>query len=241
MSEYNNEQQNVYEFYSAPRLNQKKPYVTYALIAANLLMYIIMTVVGRIFDWNQNMQLFLFGAKVNVLIDMGQYWRLVTCMFLHAGMMHLLCNCYAIFVYGPIVEKFFGRVGFLVIYFIAGITGSLLSYMISPNAAVGASGAIFGLMGCLFYFRGKYPYLFKQIFGVRLFAVLAINLLIGFSQAGIDNYGHIGGFAGGYAAAFLTGLYKEDVSKKKRITIGAVMVLILTGCLAAKRIIIYGW
>ncbi len=242
MSEYNNyDPQGAYGFYSAPQMNTKRPYVTYVLIGINLLVYAIMTLVGYLNEWNQSLQLVYFGAKVNILIDIGQYWRLVTCMFLHVGPMHLICNCYALFVYGPLVERLFGKVRLLVIYFVAGITGSLLSYMISPNPAAGASGAIFGLIGCMFYFRQKYPDIFKRVFGMRLFAVLAINLAIGFLQPGIDNFGHIGGFAGGFAAAYLTGLYKENISKKQRYMIAAAMILVLTGCLAVKRYMLFGF
>ena len=145
MSEYNYRGQydNPYYEDTRPKFNMQQPVVTYTLIAVNVLIYAIMTLVGQLKGWNQNEQLINFGAKVNLYIDNGQYWRLITCMFLHVGIVHLLCNCYAIYIYGPIVERLYGRARYLAIYFISGLMGSLLSYLLSPAASAGASGAIF--------------------------------------------------------------------------------------------------
>ena len=107
--------------------------------------------------------------------------------------------------------------------------GSLLSYLLSPAASAGASGAIFGLIGCMFYFRKRHKDLFKRIFGW--------NLFLGFAQSGIDNFGHIGGFIGGFIAAHLVGLYGEKVNTSKRVAAGLVLVFLFTGCFALKRVI----
>ena len=239
MSEYNYRGQydNPYYEDTSPKFNMQKPVVTYTLIAVNVLIYAIMTIVGQLKGWNQNEQLFYFGAKVNLYIDNGQYWRLITCMFLHVGIVHLLCNCYAIYIYGPIVERLYGRARYLAIYFISGLMGSLLSYLLSPAASAGASGAIFGLIGCMFYFRKRHKDLFKRIFGWNLFLVLGLNLFLGFAQSGIDNFGHIGGFIGGFIAAHLVGLYGEKVNTSKRVAAGLVLVFLFTGCFALKRVI----
>lgn len=218
--------------FSAPRVNTKKTMVTYIIIAVNILIYAIMTVLEYVFHVDQNLLLIIFGAKVNSLIDAGQIWRLASCMFLHLGIPHLLCNCYAIYVYGPIVEKLYGRWRFILIYFISGLSGSILSYAFSPTASVGASGAIFGLIGCMFYFRERYPDIFKRIFGKTLFIVLGVNLMLGFIQSGIDNYGHIGGFLGGFVSSWGIGLLGENIKGTKRITVFVVLVLILSGCVA---------
>ena len=105
-----------------------------------------MSFIGTVFGLDLYYQLLYFGAKINHLIVQGQYWRLFTAMFLHIGIMHLFFNSYALYVYGSVVEKLFGRIRFVLIYTIAGLTGSLLSFLLSRNPAVGASGAIFGLM-----------------------------------------------------------------------------------------------
>ena len=135
--------------------------------------------------WNQSLQLFYFGAKVNELVVQGEYWRLFTAMFLHIGLLHLFFNSYALYLYGPAVEKLFGKVKFLVIYIVSGLMGSLLSYLFSPNPAAGASGAIFGLMGSLLYFRKEKRNLFQRIFGPGLLMIIGINLMYGFIQPGM--------------------------------------------------------
>lgn len=223
------------DYYVAPRVNMKKPIVTYFLIAVNVLVYVAMTILQYAFHLDQNLLLFVFGAKVNALIDAGQVWRLISCMFLHSGIAHLLCNCYAIYIYGPIVERLYGRWRFILIYFISGLSGSILSYAFSPIASVGASGAIFGLIGCMFYFRERHPEIFKRIFGRTLFIVLGINLILGFIQTGIDIYGHIGGFLGGFISSWGIGLLGEKVKISKRAAVFIILLMILTGCVALGR------
>lgn len=227
MSQYENVEYKPY-----PHINTKRPVFTWAIIAINLLLYALMAIASLVFKVDSDILLILFGAKVNEFIDVGQVWRLLTCTFLHVGIAHLLCNCYAIFVYGPIVERLYGRTKFVIIYLISGIAGSVLSYSFSTAPSVGASGAIFGLIGCMFYFREKHPELFAMVFGKRLFAVLGINLLLGFIQPGIDIYGHIGGFLGGFLASWITGLYKESVKASKRGYVVLLLILLLTGCVA---------
>lgn len=201
------------------RLDVKPPYVTYTILGLNVAVWLLMSFIGTVFDINLNYQLIYFGAKVNELIAAGQYWRLFTAMFLHVGVMHLLFNSYALYVYGPIVEKLYGKIRFAVIYILSGVIGSLFSYLFSPNPAAGASGAIFGLMGSLLYFRKRNRHLFQRIFGPGLFIVIAMNLLLGFIQPGIDNWGHIGGLIGGFLAANGVGLYRERKLSKDKITV----------------------
>src|SRR5690554_2793697 len=186
------------------------PYVTYVLLGLNVFAYILMTITGIIFGWDLNEQLFVLGAKVNELIAHGQYWRLFTAMFLHVGLIHLFFNSYALYIYGPIVEKLFGKTRFALIYIGSGLYGSLSSYLFSSNPAAGASGAIFGLMGSLLYFRQRKKDTFRRIFGPQLIIIILINLFYGSVQPSIDNWGHIGGLVGGYLIANSLGLYKED-------------------------------
>lgn len=202
------------------------PYVTYALLGLNIAAYILMTIVGMIFGWDLNEQLFVLGAKVNVLIAHGQYWRLFTAMFLHVGLIHLFFNSYALYIYGPIVEKLYGKARFALIYIISGLFGSLFSYLLSSNAAAGASGAIFGLMGSLLYFRQRRKDTFKRIFGPQLIIIILINLFYGSMQPGIDNWGHIGGLVGGFLIGNGVGLYKEDGLNAKRVLIWLVAIVV---------------
>ena len=186
-----------------------------------------MSLVGLFMGWSQSQQLYYFGAKVNVLIAQGEYWRLLTPMFLHVGLAHLFFNSYALYIYGPAVERLFGRIKFILVYLVSGLVGSLLSYLLSPNNAAGASGAIFGLMGSLLYFRKEKRNLFQRVFGPGLLMIIGINLLYGFIQPGIDNWGHIGGLVGGFLMGNGLGLYRErNPNYKKRILCWILIILI---------------
>ncbi len=235
MSEYT-----VFEPRKQPYINRKKILITYILIGVNLGVYGLMTLLGYIKGWSQSEQLWIFGAKINFLIEMGQYWRLFTCMFLHIGYVHLLCNCYAIFCYGPAVERIFGRAKFLAIYLISGLTSSVFSYLMTTNASAGASGAIFGMLGCLLYFRERKKEAFKKIFGWHLFLILGINLFLGFIEPGIDNFGHIGGLIGGYLSAHAIGLLGEEVKPQKRILFSLLLIVFAAGCIAGRHFITIG-
>jgi membrane associated rhomboid family serine protease len=164
-----------------------------------------------------------FGAKLNRLLDQGEWWRLVTPIFLHVPMgalpLHLLVNMWALWNLGPYVEKFYGSAKFVVIWVVTGICGIVLSYYsVRPGMQIGslarfffkpqdipsagASGALFGLFGVLIVFGIKYrnelPEGFKRAFGTGLLPVLLINFGIGFFARGyIDNAAHIGGLLSG--------------------------------------------
>ena len=139
----------------ASRLEQvfkdKGSYVTYFLIAINVIFYIVP---------------FLFGQYNNIIaeycvhgpsIRAGQYYRLITGIFLHGSLLHLIFNCYALYVIGSQIENFLGRIKYIVIYLFSGVIGSLLSTAFNGTVgSVGASGAIFGLMGALLYFGFYY-------------------------------------------------------------------------------------
>ncbi|KAG0568173.1 hypothetical protein KC19_6G000200 [Ceratodon purpureus] len=152
-------------------------------------------------------QLLLLGAKVNSLIDKGQWWRLVTPSLLHANIMHLLVNCYSLNSVGPTVESLGGGKRFLAVYAVSALTSSGLSYTLCTAPSVGASGAIFGLVGALAVFLARHKTL--MIGGDRSLAqvgrVIAINLGFGLLSSGIDNWGHVGGLLGGAALAWLLG------------------------------------
>jgi rhomboid protease GluP len=170
--------------------------------------YIFMIIQVAVFFWlethggsTNTSTLIKYGAKVNVLIYQGQWWRFITPVFLHIGFMHLFMNTLALYYLGVAVEKIFGNVRFLFIYLFAGVTGFIASFLFSANLSAGASGAIFGCFGALLYFCVIYPKLFFRTMGANLFVVLALNLVFGFSASGIDNSGHLGGLAGGFLAA----------------------------------------
>ena len=137
----------------------RKPYVTYALLAINILLFIIMVFVSGdgIYGF-QTETLVKFGGNVKSLVLNGEYWRLIASAFLHDGFLHLICNMYALYVLGIQLENFFGKTRFAIIYLFSAITGNLLSLVFAdPNVvSIGASGAIFGLFGSLLYFGYYY-------------------------------------------------------------------------------------
>lgn len=218
------------QFNTPPRhvlhVDKRPPYVTYVILGLNIAAFILMNLAGLLFGWSQGEQLLFFGAKVNILIAYGQYWRLFSAMFLHIGLAHIFFNSYAIYIYGPIVESLYGKVRFIIVYLFSGLMGSLLSYVFSPNPSAGASGAIFGLMGSLLYFRQRKKDIFRRIFGPGLFIIIGVNLFFGLTSTGIDNWGHIGGLIGGYLLGNAVGLHKEKVLEPKKLLIWALILLI---------------
>ena len=207
-------------------MDSRPPYVTYVFLGLNIAAYLLMRVAGILLHLNQSEQLLVFGAKVNVLIAHGQYWRLLTAMFLHVGLLHLLFNSYALYIYGPVVERLFGKAKFALIYLMSGLMGSLFSYLFSDNSAAGASGAIFGLLGSLLYFRQRNREVFHRVFGTGLMMVIGINLFFGMVQPGIDNWGHIGGLTGGYLLGNAVGLFRESGFQMKRLLTWVLIALI---------------
>ena len=180
--------------------SSKKSIVTYILIGLCTIMFILSG-----FGYNSG-TLLLFGANFGPLVKSGEIYRLVTCMFLHGGIIHFGLNMYSLFIVGPRVEDFFGKWKYLLIYFISGISASLLSVGLNNNVmSVGASGAIFGLFGALIYFGYSYRGYIGTIVKSQVMPIVLYNLLMGFFIPGIDMWGHIGGLIGGIITANMLG------------------------------------
>jgi rhomboid protease GluP len=162
------------------------------ILAVNVLIFVSSSVLGQI-------DLLLLGAKVNEAIVAGEIWRLVTAVFLHVDVFHIAFNSYALFVFGVQVERRFGRVRFPLIYLASGIAGSSLSFLLSPYPSVGASGAIFGLIGVL----GAYLYRYRDWLVAgrarlgNIVSILLYNLVYGLMIPAVDNWAHIGGLLAG--------------------------------------------
>ncbi|MBA1335736.1 MAG: hypothetical protein HPY66_1363 [Firmicutes bacterium] len=191
-----------------PKRTRKKPVpmVTYAILSVNFILWMLMTMAGG--STNSSV-LIRFGAMYSPLIAQGQYWRLVTPMFLHVGLVHLSFNSYALYQLGSLSEIIFGRVKFIIIYFAAGLCGSVSSFLFTKAVSAGASGAIFGLLGALLYFGKARPGVLNRGFIGNIATIIGINLFIGFTYPGIDNFAHIGGLAGGYAASMVILKYSD--------------------------------
>jgi rhomboid protease GluP len=193
--------------YEKMKLKERKketlPNVTKFLIITNVFLYIITALLSQnLFYSNINVLIFL-GAKVNTLIIQGEYYRLFTCMFLHGGLLHITLNMYALYAIGPFIEKAFGKVKYIIIYITSGIMASIFSFYFSNGVSIGASGAIFGLLGASLIFSFKMKNQVGKGFMKNIISVIVVNLIIGFSIANVDNFGHLGGLIGGIITSFL--------------------------------------
>lgn len=207
-----------------------KPVLTLFLLSIVFLVYFYMESVGSSTSTTTLVQL---GAKFDPLILEGEWWRFFTAMFLHIGFLHLFMNSLALFYLGGAVERIFGSSRFLLIYFVAGLFGSVASFVFNDNISAGASGAIFGLFGALLYFGMRNKRLFFRTFGSSVIVILIINLIFGFAVPMVDNGAHIGGLAGGFAAAAIVGLPNRKVLKTQPLAgVGAlagILVLLTLG------------
>lgn len=188
--------------------NKRDKYMmlTNILIAINLLVFLISAWISKnIFDIDIY-TLIIMGAKVNSLIDKGQVWRLITCAFLHGGLIHIFFNMYALKILGPEIEYVYGKVKYLVIYLLSAIAASIFSYIFGPQSvSVGASGAIFGLFGAMLIFGIKHRKQMGKAYMMNILQVIFVNVIIGISSSNIDNAAHFGGLIVGALIALLLG------------------------------------
>lgn len=211
---------------------KKTPYVTYTLIAINVLIYFISILFGKYDDIVNTFC--LYGP----LVRLGDYYRLFTSMFLHADIIHLFFNCYSLYVVGTQVESFMGKGKFIFIYLFSGILGGFLSIAMSNYASIGASGAIFGLLGSLLYFGYHYRVYLGNVLKNQIIPLIIVNLIYGFMVPGIDNFAHIGGLIGGVMATSVVGV-KYKSSKSEQIN-GIIITTILTSFIIYMALVLKG-
>ena len=188
----------------------RRPLFTYIFLGANIVIFLLMALAGG--STNES-TLMAFGVKSNPAIARGEWWRFITPIFIHIGMLHLFFNSYALWIVGPQVEKLYGAARFVILYVLTGVAGVYASYFYHPQSeSAGASGAIFGLFGVLLVFGVRYrnsiPPFFKRAVGTGVLPVIVINLIIGFTIPAIDNSAHLGGLLAGAALAALVPFQK---------------------------------
>jgi rhomboid protease GluP len=204
-------------------LKQRMPtiWVTKTIITINVLVFFAMLASGAGF-WHSSSDIQLsWGANFGPATQDGQWWRLASAMFLHFGVMHLLLNMWSLWDAGQFVERMYGRLRFISIYFISGLSGNLLSLVMHGNSAIsgGASGAIFGIYGALMV----YLWLERASINLREFrwlfwgatAFSVITIAMGFIVTGIDNSAHIGGFIAGCLASI--SLFNQPAHSQKTL------------------------
>ncbi|GAA0755540.1 MULTISPECIES: rhomboid family intramembrane serine protease [Clostridium] len=195
------------------KINFKKYKVTYTIIILNILVYLIEIIKSRnLIDINIY-TLIQMGAKVNILINRGEIYRLITSTFLHGGIMHILFNMSALNIIGKEVEYIYGSKKYILIYILSALSGSLFSYLFNPNSvSVGASGAIFGLLGAMLVFGLKEKNKIGKQYVKNILETLAINVIIGITISNIDNYAHLGGLIMGAISALILFKSKKTIS-----------------------------
>ena len=188
----------------------KVPYITYFLIALNVIFYVVPILLGD-YQWILNS-----GCVHGPSIRGGQYYRLLTGMFLHGSIFHIFFNCYALYIIGSQIESFMGKTKYIIIYLFSGIMGSLFSMTFGgATASIGASGAIFGLMGALLYFGYYYRVYLGNVLKSQIIPLILFNLVLGFIIPGVDNFGHIGGLVGGLLITRALGVKDKTTTFEK--------------------------
>jgi membrane associated rhomboid family serine protease/Flp pilus assembly protein TadD len=180
------------------------PIATLVILALNVAIFMLMEFAGG----SKNPEVLLnFGASYGPFIRRGEYWRLVMPMFLHIGLPHLILNTLGLFVLGRILETIYGYGRFALLYVASGMGGVFLSITLSRHVSAGASGAIFGIAGAMltvgYLHRAAVPRRWRRAFGGGILPLIVLNLFLGFSIPGIDNWGHVGGLFVGMLASGL--------------------------------------
>jgi len=176
--------------------------VTAYQVALNAGAHSLKDILANIFANSEDANVLIaFGAKYNPAILAGQYWRLVTPIFLHANILHIGLNMLNFLLLGVIVERIFGHLRFILIYLLTGVISILASFTFAPQEiSIGASGAIFGLVGAYsaFVLVHRQAFRYQGLLALGwLVLVIGINLGLGFVIPGVDNYAHVGGLLSG--------------------------------------------
>lgn len=200
----------------------KKPIITYSIIAINIIVFILMYILGN--GSTDPYTLIKFGANYRGSVINHEFYRLITCAFIHIGFMHLTLNTYSLYVIGVQLESYFGKLKYIIIYLFSAITASLMSVILTDSISAGASGALFGLLGALLYFGYHYRVFLGGVLKSQIIPLIIVNLAFGFMMSGIDNAAHIGGLIGGFLIAMAVGV--PNKSSKSDIINGIIMSII---------------
>lgn len=210
--------------------------VTRVLVGINVAMFVLTLVTGAGLARGGDSQIYDRLALVPPLVADGEWYRLITSMFLHFGFLHIAFNMWALLVIGGPLEQLLGRTRFVVLYFLSGVGGSVLSFAFGPlnQIAAGASGAIFGLFAAMYVVNRQRGLETGPIVGL-----IAINLVISFTFPGIDWRGHLGGLITGAAVAFAFARAPRGPARDRMQAIGCgavALVLAAAGLVATQYV-----
>jgi len=207
--------------------NTPHPFVTWSVIALNVAVFVLMVLrgasIGQV-DLDTSLR---WGASYAPFITQGEWWRLLTATFVHGGILHLAANMYVLFAMGPVTERLYGNAAYAVLYLFAGLAGSLASVYWHPMVtSVGASGAVFGVMGGVLAFaarqRRSLPPAALRSIASSVGQAVAINLVLGFATPHVDMAAHIGGLLGGLVFGAALALPLDELSSRKQRRAAAV-------------------
>jgi rhomboid protease GluP len=208
--------------------------VTFGIIGACVVVYVAVAIAGQDYGYPLNVglvtqpaEVLAQGALVPAAIAQGQVWLLVSSMFLHSGFIHLALNMLSLYFLGSFVEQAFGKSRFLALYLSSGLAGGIayLYFGAFDSPVVGASGAIFGLLGgVLGYSLRRGTFSWQNPLIRQLLILTALNLYFGFSVSNISNTAHIGGLVGGAAFGWLTA---PTVYSGKKLRVATPTIILL--------------
>lgn len=211
--------------------------VTQAILGINVAVFLGMLFAGvSIIDHPSGQDLVAWGANYGPFTTSGQWWRLLTCVFVHGSLLHIAFNMWSLWNIGSLAESVYGHATFTAIYLITGVAASITSVAWNPGVlSVGASGAIFGIVGALLasYYLGGMPLPRSQGIFASLVVFSAYSLIRGFAQSGIDNGAHIGGLISGLVlGAIITKLAPDRDHRARRFATLAIVFVLLGGSTA---------
>lgn len=200
------------------------------LFVVNILVWLGLELTG---GSTQPLRLLRAGAKVTGLIEAGQYWRLVTPIFLHMGLLHLVLNALGLLFLGEVLERIYGTMQFALLYLVSGIASVVASFIFGYEMMVGASGAIFGLAGALvvygYRYRSRIPKWYGAMFGGGLLPLIGFNIAFGLVVRGIDNSAHVGGLIAGGLVTLLLKPLADEVTTPSWTSVRRLATLVVLG------------
>ncbi|KKE80740.1 rhomboid family intramembrane serine protease [Oceanobacillus caeni] len=177
--------------------------VNYPIVSTLVIIHLVLWIIIDFLSLPFGALIEAWGVGSNLLVAEGQYWRLITPIFLHGDLMHALFNSFSLVLFGPALEQMVGKSKFLFGYFGAGIIGNIGTFIFGPENYwhLGASGAIFGLFGIYVFMAMNRKHLIDQSSAQMIRVILIFGLIMTFFRSGINVYGHLFGFIGGFLLA----------------------------------------
>lgn len=184
----------------------KKEPMTALMLVINLFVFLLVEFTGG----SQNVEHMVKcgAADTSLILERGEWYRILTCMFLHFGMAHLANNMLVLFVLGGRLERTMGKIKFVLIYILGGMAGNLCSIRMNMRTgdytvSAGASGAVFAVMGAMIYVLLRRKGRVEDITARQMVIMAAFSLYFGFTSSGVDNVAHVGGMLSGFLLAVI--------------------------------------